>query len=328
MESRYYLQIQGARGIGAATQRAVLKYLRMHDMDLETFFSLSANDWQLAGLMAHQAQALKDAAPLAEQWLDTLTAKGVEIIGALDPRYPQRLRHVVGDQAPLVLYAWGNLELLSQPAVGFCGSRNTTIRGIEVAQDTATQIAEEGWSIVSGHARGIDTTTHQAALQHGGTTVIVAPEGILHFRLRREIRSLATPQNTLIVSEFQPNAQWSVINAMTRNRTICGVSDALVVIQAGKTGGTFEAGKFALQAQVPLFVAEYAQTGENGPGNPFFLERGARPLRRNSKTGRAMLDGLFTEVQGHYAYLQEPHLQKPQVVVQERLPFVVAGEPF
>jgi len=67
--------------------------------------------------------------------------------------------------------------------------------------------------------------------------------------------------------------RWSTANAMTRNHTICGLSDALVVVQAGISGGTFESGKFALRVRAPLFVADYAQPDVNAPGNPYFIHR-------------------------------------------------------
>lgn len=324
MESLYYLQIQSARGIGKVAQQNILQYLRTHHIGLQTFFSLSCTDWRKAGLTLQQIQALQDATALAEQWKNDLDAKHIQIIGCLDPRYPPRLHHVLKNQAPFVLYVWGNTDLLAQPSISFCGSRHATEQGIAVARDVASQVAQQGWSIVSGHARGIDTTTHQTALECGSTTIIVAPEGILNFRLRREIKPLVTSRNTLVVSEFQPSAQWSVDNAMTRNRTICGLSNALVVVQSGKKGGTFEAGKFALQANIPLFVAEYAQTAENAPGNPYFLQHGAHSLRRHQETGQAMLHELFQEIWYHYDNKQEPRLMLPNTM-QKPLPL---GEPF
>lgn len=314
MESLWYLQLQAAHGIGPAKQRAILRAIRAEHTDLQTFFSRPSPDWQRAGLNQRDIQALQDAAALAQQWQQKLDAKNVDVIGALDPRYPERLHRILGEQAPFALCVWGNLSLLAQPAVSFCGSRKTTERGLEVARDIARQVAEAGWSVVSGHAQGIDTATHRAALEHGSTTVIVAPEGILNFRLRREIKALATRENTLVLSEFPPHARWSVANAMTRNRTICGMSDALVVVQSGEKGGTFEAGKFALQVRIPLFVAEYAQSDANGPGNPYFLRAGAHSLRRHNETGHAVLDALFREVHSHYENLHTSSDIDPRLV--------------
>ena len=73
----------------------------------------------------------------------------------------------------------------------------------------------------------------------------------------------------IVVSEYMPRLPWFARNAMQRNRTLCGLSNAVVVIESGLKGGTFEAGKAALALRRPLFVEEYAQpagTGNCGSG--------------------------------------------------------------
>jgi DNA protecting protein DprA len=316
MNTRYYLQLQVAKGIGAATQRLILRYVANKGIDLAGFFALPPSDWQDAGLTTRQIDALISAEAIAEDWDQELEARHIRVLGWLDAAYPKRLKRVLDEQAPPILCALGNLELLRGPFVGFCGSRNASEQGIQVAKDTVQQIAVRGWTVVSGHAKGIDMMAHYTALENGGTTIIVAPEGILNFRLRAQLKDLAQPGNVLVLSEFQPNAQWSVANAMTRNRTICGLSDALVIVEAGLKGGTFEAGKFALRVKVPLFVADYAQPGESAAGNPYFIQRGAQPVRRNQDTGLANLQRLFEEVASHYLDLDKP---KPLRPVQEPL---------
>lgn len=311
MDALYYLQLQAARGVGLSTQRAILYYLEEKGMGLRDFFAASQSIWSEAGLTAEQMHVLAASAADAENWYHALESCGIKVIGYFDESYPARLKRVLQKLAPPVLYIKGNIGLLNVPAVGFCGSRDATERGIEVARDTVEQVSQKGWTTVSGHARGIDIAAHQTTLEQGGTTVIVVPEGLLGFHLRSEIRGLVNKHNTLIISEFQPNARWSTANAMTRNHTICGLSDALVVVQAGLSGGTFEAGKFALRVRVPLFVADYAQPDVNAPGNPYFIQSGARPVRKSSETGRANLHDLFQEVAGHYETLDKPAEQKP-----------------
>lgn len=308
MDTGYYLRLQAAQGVGTAAQRAVLFYLRDHRLSFGQFFEASPSLWQQAGLSSKQAEALAAETPLSKQWEAKLEQKGFGVLGYLSDAYPERLRNVLAKQAPPILYVWGNTDLLARPSVGFCGSRDTSLKGVWVAEDTARQIAEKGWSVVSGHARGIDYTAHTTALKEGGSTIIVLPEGLLNFRLRDELRELVTEENTLVISEFQPNAAWSVANAMTRNRTICGLSDALVVIQAGVKGGTFEAGKFALQVGVPLFVADYLEPDLDGPGNPYFIDRGAKAVRKDPATGSALLSRLAEEVERHHGRLDSPRV--------------------
>ncbi|HID61443.1 MAG TPA: DNA-binding protein [Anaerolineae bacterium] len=293
-----YLQLHLARGIGPATIRRVLARLTQTGISLEEFLHLSSKEQVTKfGLARQQAEALGAARVEAERIRAELEQRGVALLTLASLEYPIRLRQRLGNQAPPLLYAWGNLDLLQKNAVGFCGARDVSAKGIAVAKDCAAQIASWGWVVVSGGARGVDTATHRAALMAGGTTVIVLPEGILRYRPRRELNSLVSQEQVLLISEFPPHKIWSVANAMRRNRTICGLSEALIVIESGTSGGTFEAGKLALRLKMPLFVAEYAEPAVSAAGNAYFLAHGARPLRRSAETGQANLEPLRRAVE-------------------------------
>jgi DNA processing protein len=119
---------------------------------------------------------------------------------------------------------------------------------------------------VSGGAKGVDIAAHKTALTHGGTTTVVLAEGILQYRMRHELRDIFDPARTLVVSEFFPEDPWIAGRAMQRNRTICALSRALVLIEARTTGGTFAAGEAALAMGVPLFTPlPGAAPGPTGP---------------------------------------------------------------
>jgi len=273
--------------------RRILTRLMQAGTSLDEFLGLSAGE-QVArfGLARHQAQSLQSARAKIEKTRMELQRHGIRLLVCTASEYPNRLRRHLGSQAPPLLYAWGNVDLLQKNAVGFCGARNASEQGIAVAQDCAAQIASWDWIVVSGGARGVDTTVHRTALESGGGTIIVLPEGILRYRLRSNLKPLITSENTLLISEFPPYMSWSVANAMQRNRTVCGLSDALVVIEAGTSGGTFEAGKLALRLRMPLFVADYAEPATSAAGNAYFLAHGAYALRRSVTTGQANLEPL------------------------------------
>jgi DNA processing protein len=306
MSAYHYLQLQAARGIGPALQRRLLTHMSERGLTLAEFMSFSKRDWQQAGLSSDQADALQSAEDEAQRWADAISEKNIVVIGLLEDSYPADLRRVLGNKTPPILCAWGNLDLLHGPAVGFCGARDASEQGIAFTVDTAGQIAKKGWTIISGHARGVDQAAHRTALVNNGNTIIVAPVGLLNFQLKADLRELMEPDKVLIVSEFQPNARWSVANAMTRNRTICGLSDALIIVESGASGGTFEAGQFALTVQVPLFVAEYAHPAPSAAGNPYFIQRGAKPIRRSKETGRANLEEFLRSVETHLEEVASP----------------------
>lgn len=85
----------------------------------------------------------------------------------------------------------------------------------------------------------------------------------------------------------------------------------MVVIESGTSGGTFEAGKAALRLKVPLFVADYAEPAASAAGNVYFLNHGARPLRRSAESDRANLEPLRRTV--------ENGVEAKPAVIQERL---------
>jgi DNA processing protein len=134
--------------------------------------------------------------------------------------------------------------------------------------------------VVSGYAKGVDTASHLAALDAGGTTIAVLAEGLDHFRLKKAYRELLSADSVerkmLILSQFPPAQRWSAGAAMTRNQVIVGLSQALVVVEAGETGGTLKAGETALRGKRRVLVLG----GPNGAprGNEQLIAAGARQV--------------------------------------------------
>ena len=216
---------------------------------------------------------------------EELEKRSVHALSVLDPAYPETLRRALGDEAPLLLLCVGNLDLLGKKAVGFCGSRDATEKGMATAWNSADLLAREGINIVSGFASGVDMNAHRAALKAGGTTTVVLAEGILRFRVKREIRDEWDETRTLVVSEFGPNLPWAVSHAMQRNKTICGLSRAMILIEARNSGGSIQAGRDCLRLRLPLFAAVYEGMPDSATGNEDLLQQGAHPLMRSRSTG-------------------------------------------
>jgi DNA processing protein len=312
MNTEKHARLENVRGIGPKRYAIVLKRLEELEKSIDELFKMPTSEIVAQfKLPENVAEAISQSTQMVSASPDVgnLTQKNIKKVTRGDATYPQRLEKILGEKAPQVLYMWGNLDLLNKPAVGFCGSRNVSERGLEVTAETAQQIVDEGWVVVSGHARGVDTIAHKTALEKGGGTIIIAPEGILQFRLRQELKKIATPEQILIVSEFPPDRRWSVANAMTRNKTIIGFSDALILVEARTEGGTFEAGKAALRLKVPLYVAQYQSPAQSATGNNYFLERGAKRLLKNSDSGKPNLDDLYKTVRGEYTSGQNGQAQ-------------------
>lgn len=212
----------------------------------------------------------------------------------LDQNYPAMLKDLLKLNAPPVLSMVGNVQLLANRKVGFSGSSKVSEKGIAVTRDCVEQLSQEqDVSIVSGYAQGVDKEVHYTALQAGGSTIIVLPNGISSFYVRQELKDVWDWNRVLVISEYLPKDKWSVSRAMNRNNTIIGLSDAMVVIEAGQTGGSLEAGLRALEDKKPLYVPVYADYPESALGNRLLLEKGAMGIRRNRSTKRANIHAIM-----------------------------------
>lgn len=220
------------------------------------------------------------------------------------PQYPQVLITFLHQNAPTVLSCIGNPSLLDKLKVGFCGSRKASEKGLWIASDCASQLAEQDICIVSGYASGVDMAAHKAALKSGGSTIIVLPEGINAFRVKEAICDDWDWSRVLVVSEFMPHDGWMASRAMQRNNTIIALSDAVFVVEAGDTGGSLDAGLKTINMGKSLFVPFYANLPESAKGNPILVAKGARTMGKQRHTSRVNIEGLV----GSLGKLGEPEL--------------------
>jgi DNA processing protein len=231
-----------------------------------------------------------------QEQLIGLKGRNVSVVSILDSSYPKILSRSLGNSCPPILSCMGKLELLGLPSVGFCGSRRASQRGLDVARDCVEQLAHQEFAVVSGYASGIDQQVHSAVLESGGFTIIVLPEGISNFKIRRSLRDSWDWERVLVISEFLPDDIWLSSRAMQRNNTIIGLSNVMVLIEAGRKGGSIDAGKKTLKLKRTLYVPCYENMLETAGGNKELLDLGATPLLRDSKTGRANLANLIGDV--------------------------------
>lgn len=201
---------------------------------------------------------------------EDLLSRDVTAVLRETSEYPRLLDQI--PNAPPVLFCSGRLSLLSAPSVGICGSRRVSNEGLRAATICGSTAASQGLVAVSGYARGVDMATHVSALKSGGTTIIVLPEGINHFRVKREIANVWDSSRVLVVSQFSPTQTWTAGGAMTRNSVIIGLSLALVVVEAGERGGTLSTGERALALDRRVIALQFS---DMPAGNVMLLESGA-----------------------------------------------------
>ena len=103
--------------------------------------------------------------------------------------------------------------------------------------------------MISDNAAGVDFEAHCHALLTGGSTILVLSDGISHFHIEQALVPVWNWERVLVVSQFYLDTSWKPCYAMTRNQVIIGLSQAVIVIEAGEKGGTMDAGFGGAQAQ-------------------------------------------------------------------------------
>lgn len=137
------------------------------------------------------------------------------------------------------LFYSGDLSVLSRPSVAIVGARAVSEAGMLRARRLSRELAREGVTIVSGLAKGVDTTAHRAALEAGGKTaaVIGTPLSKAYPAENRELQhEIAT--HHLLVSQFEEGSRVFPANFPKRNRVMAAISDGTVIIEASDSSGT------------------------------------------------------------------------------------------
>lgn len=226
--------------------------------------------------------------------IDNLKSKfPIHFVSLLDNKYPSDLKQYLSTNTPPVLSYIGNLDLLKKKKIGFSGSRKVSDKGISITKDCVEQLSEKDVCIVSGYAVGVDHTAHYTAIEQGASTIIVLPEGIESFRIKKEFKDIWDWDRVLVLSEFMPSDKWTAGRAMLRNNTIIGLSDIIVVVEAGETGGSLDAGLKTLEKEKYLFTPQYGVVPDSALGNSILINKGAFPIRMKPETGKANLSKMF-----------------------------------
>lgn len=199
--------------------------------------------------------------------LATGEAIGAGMTTVLDDDYPLNLRFI--HNLPPFIFYMGNLdEDADSRSVAVVGTRGASEGGKETAWQISTELAEQGITVTSGLARGIDTAAHNAALAAGGRTISVFGTGITKVSPvgNRDLAERIVDEGGLLVSQFFPSAPGAQWTFGKRNEVTSGISQATVVVEASKTSGArmqarlaFEHGKRVFLMNQLVLCEEWAQ---------------------------------------------------------------------
>jgi DNA processing protein len=186
--------------------------------------------------------------------LEWLQQEGCHLLTIKDKGYPQQLREL--PDAPPLLFLRGAPEVLANPQLAIVGSRNPSATGRETALDFARTLAASGMVITSGLAMGIDTASHQGALDGGGQTIAVAGTGLdrVYPAANRKLAYAIIDGGGAILSEFPPGTPPLAANFPKRNRIISGLSIGTLVVEAALRSGSLITARLAAEQGREVFA--------------------------------------------------------------------------
>lgn len=240
-----WLALRLTPGLGA---RLTGKLLRQFGGP-EEIFRASLTELEGCQLPAATAQAVfgKNAFREAEKELAEVRKAGIRLVTWEETDYPRLLTQIY-DPPPL-LYVRGNVELLSRHAISMVGTRRPTPYGNQIAERLARDLAERGLVIVSGLARGIDSSAHRGACATArGGTIGVLGSGI-DVIYPKENRKLfeEVEKRGAIVTEFPLGTHPAPENFPVRNRIVAGMGLGVIVVQGAQYSGSLITSRLAME---------------------------------------------------------------------------------
>ncbi|MBQ8468721.1 MAG: DNA-processing protein DprA [Clostridia bacterium] len=167
--------------------------------------------------------------------------------------YPEILKNI--SDPPYVLYTIGDISLLSRQKIGVVGTRKITTYGRDVANKFTRELSQAGLVTVSGLSYGVDTCCAKSTLEAGGKTIAVLAGGLDNIYPADNLAlSQKIAKTGLLVSEYRPFVRPKQYSFLARNRIISGLSDGVLVVEAGRHSGATSTANFAIEQGRELFV--------------------------------------------------------------------------
>jgi DNA processing protein len=261
-------------GLGATRVRRLVE----HFGSVAAVFRASLTELEATGMLAVSAQAIATGKSfeLAQEECTRAAAVNARILTLDDEAYPAQLKQIY--DPPVVLYVRGNADALARYGIAMVGTRHPTPYGSGMAERLATDLAAHGLVIISGMARGVDTSSHRGALAAKGTTVAVFGTGVdvPYPKENTRLADQILASGGALVSEFPISTFPAPQNFPIRNRIISGMSIGVLVVEAAEYSGTRITARCALEQNRDVFAVPGNVTNKNSWGPNTLIKQGAK----------------------------------------------------
>ncbi|UQY80419.1 DNA-protecting protein DprA [Candidatus Hepatincola sp. Av] len=208
----------------------------------------------------------------AETEINNALKQNIHLISYLHEYYPPLLRQL--EDYPPLLFVKGHAHLLKKSSVAIVGSRNSSINGQKQAFNFAKELGEQGFLIVSGMAKGIDSSAHNGALAKGTIAVLGGGVDIIYPAESKKLYEDIC-QHGAIISEFPVGQKPIPTNFPKRNRIIAGIARGLLVVEASLNSGSLISANFALEQGKDVFAIPGFPTDPRAKGTNKLIKEGA-----------------------------------------------------
>ncbi|HMQ04435.1 MAG TPA: DNA-processing protein DprA [Pyrinomonadaceae bacterium] len=213
--------------------------------------------------------------------LERVKQLGGDILLLDDGNYPSLLREIA--DPPITLYVKGNwAACFEQPCVAIIGSRMSSTNGTNASQMLARDLASRGICVISGLARGIDTSAHKGAIDGGGRTVAVMGTGIdsVYPKENRRLVDEIVGSGGAVVSQFPLGTPPLSENFPYRNRIISGLSLGVVIVEATESSGSLITARLAVEQNREVMAVPGNITSRNSVGTNYLIKSGAKLVQQ------------------------------------------------
>ena len=227
-------------------------------------------DWGYEAPMARRILGLLSQERELDRYLARAEELGIGVLTRISQDYPEELRRTLGQEAPAVLFYYGNPALFLGRRISLVGTREPEAADVAFAREAGTQAARQGYTLVSGNARGCDREGQRACLAAGGRVVSFLADSLAE---RRKEAS----EGVLYCSEDGFDEPFSAQRALSRNRLIHALGEKVLAVHPRLgVGGTWAGCAENLKrGWSPIFLM-----ADGRPGTAALLERGAAAVTR------------------------------------------------
>lgn len=206
--------------------------------------------------------------------LSTLEKRGITAITVESKEYPESLKNV--SQPPLVIYCKGNIDLLNGNNFSIVGSRKSLPLSINLAKAYAQTLSENGFTIVTGIAEGVDSAVLETVIKNGKSAISVIAGGFDNIYPSSNISLVEKLiKNGLVISESPPEVKPKPFFFPIRNRIIAGLSKGTLIVSGAIKSGTLYTAEYAEEYGRDLFAVPYSAGIDIGAGCNDLIKRGA-----------------------------------------------------